>query len=494
MNAFTMWKEKIVFINGWFVYMDGKGNNSIISHARARAIEEGYQRYQASMDVNRGGYPEEMAFPSRGFTLKGDKYVYEKFCVDQLITAYLSPVPSILQIPRKIGDIEINCVAKEAFKNEAAIEKVIFHEEICCIGISAFEGCKNLCGIELSNKCTDIHRDAFKDTLLYSAEVTYFGHILAKVKPGFKGALKVQKGTLAIADEALNGCTEITQVDLPDGLISIGASSFKNCLGLVDITLPETVQTIGANAFSECTNLVKIKLPTVMEKIGMNAFEKCESLNSVILPEGISIIEGRTFYKCGNLFELNIPITVTGIARNAFDDSGIFTAYKSGCENALYIGNWLIHYKSDELSELIIQKGTVGTADMDWSQSRKIKAVVFPDSLKYIGSDAFKGALINSVKLPPDLLYIGQSAFSGTALKEVCIPGSVGQIEQWAFMGCEGIERIIVNGSETNIVWPAITGRRDEKQIIINAPEKSNAKKYCEEWGQKYNLIFEPLS
>ena len=29
MDAFTMWDEKIIFVDGWFIYMDGNGNNSI---------------------------------------------------------------------------------------------------------------------------------------------------------------------------------------------------------------------------------------------------------------------------------------------------------------------------------------------------------------------------------------------------------------------------------------------------------------------------------
>ena len=209
MNAFTMWEERIVFLNGWFVYMDGKGNNSIISQERARMLELGYQRYQASMDVNRGGAPYELAYPSRGFTREGNEYVYKIFRVDQLIVGKVNPIPNILQIPRSIGNVKINSISREAFKSELAIEKVVLHDDIHTIGESAFEGCKNLNDINLSNKNIEIKKDAFKDTSLFSKEVSYLNNVLVRVETTFKGVLKVQDGTLGIADEALCDCTEI---------------------------------------------------------------------------------------------------------------------------------------------------------------------------------------------------------------------------------------------------------------------------------------------
>lgn len=493
MNAFTMWEEKIVFLNGWFLYMDGNGNNSIISHERARMLELGFQRYQASMDVNRGGAPYELAYPSRGFTRKGNEYVYEKFRVDQLIVGKVNTIPNILKIPENIGDIKINSISNEAFKNELTIEKVILHDDVHTIGESAFEGCKNLNDINLSNKNIEIKKDAFKDTSLFSKEVSYLNNVLVRVESTFKGVLKVQDGTLGIADEALCNCAEITHVDLPEGLVSIGKSSFENCQGLVELSIPESVQTIGENAFSYCAKLEKIKLPKAMQKIGMAAFSNCKNLSSITLPEGIHEIERAMFYECNNLFQINVPKTVQRIWFNAFDGSGLLNAYKNSNDNELYVGDWLIHYKSDNIETLIIKEGIIGISDMDWYRTKKIKSIKFPESLKYIGSNVFNGALFNSVKLPKSLLCIGQEAFRGSALREIVIPNTVKEIGIWAFMDCENLETITIENSNTNIKWPAITGRKDKKSIVINAPPISTASKYCSEYGQKNNLIFKPL-
>lgn len=494
MDAFTMWEEKIIFLDGWFVYMDGKGNNSIISHDRARALEWGYQSYQASMDVNRGGAEREQAYPSRGFTLKGNDYVYENFRVDRLIVGKVNDISNVLRIPKTVGEYRINCIAPKAFKGETAIEEVVLHNDIHTIGESAFEGCKNLRDIDLSGKHINVKRDAFKETALHSSEITYLNNVLVKVQPTFKGALKVKEGTRAIADEALRDCKEITKVDLPDGLISIGGSAFENCQGLVDLSIPGSVETIGERAFSRCTGLSKIELPRTMKKIGMAAFSHCEALGSVILPECICEIEREMFYKCNSLTRVDIPKTVRKICVDAFEESGLLNAFESSMDDALYIGEWLICYKSDRISTLNIKEGTVGIADMDRCRPKKIRSVELPKSLKYIGDHAFLGALIHTVDLPQGLHCIGTAAFRGTSLKEVCVPSSVDEIGIWAFMDCESIKKITIKGSDTNIVWPAITGRKDKKEIMISAPVRSTADRYCTKYGKRYNLVFKPLA
>lgn len=489
-----MWEDKIVFIDGWFVYMDGKGNNSIISHQQARMLESHFEGYQAEMSVDRGGASEEFAYSSRGFTREGDEYIYEKFDVDQLIVGNVNPIPNILQIPRNVGNIKINSISSEAFKNELAIEKVILHSDIHTIGESAFKGCKNLNDINLANENIEIKKDAFKDTSLFFKQVSYLNNILVKVEKNFKGVLKVQAGTLGIADEALCDCTEITKVVLPESLNAIGEASFKNCKELVELSIPESVQTIGEYAFCGCAKLENIKLPKTMKKIGMAAFSNCETLNSIMLPYGICELERMTFYKCKNLFQVTIPETLRKITNDAFGDSGLLNAYKNSNDNELYIGDWLIDYKSDNIETLTVKEGTVGIADMDWSRTEKIKSVKFPDSLKYIGDHAFNGALFGSIELPKNLINIGQSAFRGAALKEIVIPDTVEDIGIWAFMNCEYLENITIQNANTNINWPAITGRKDKKSIIIYAPSMSTANKYCSEYGQKYNLIFKPLA
>lgn len=467
MNAFSMWESQIIFKNGWFIYMDGKGNNSIISHKQARELEEGYQRYQASMDVNRGGMPDKIAYPGRGFVPKDGKYVYENYCVDKFIVSEIASIASVLIIPEFVGGIFINSIASKAFRNEAIIEKVVLHSGIKEIGESAFEGCYNLNEILGQNSQIIIKKDAFKDTAIFKdQEVTYINNTLTRVNPGLSGVFEVKMGTTAIADEAFKDCSQITEIILPEGLGVIG----KGC-------------------FTNCSNLYNITFPSRMDKIGAAAFTGCVALQSIYLPEGIDEIPRGTFCKCERLHEVHIPQSVKNIAFDAFKECGFMTQYEKGSQEELYIGHWLIDYKWKEKEELIVREGTIGIADMSWVNASRLRSVRLPDSLRYIGTEAFHGASITAIELPANLLHISRAAFRGAQLIEIVVPELVIQVEQWVFMDCEKIQRIIVKGKNTEIIWPAITGRKDKKLIEICAPSGSSAEEYCLKYAKKYNLI-----
>lgn len=490
MDAFTMWEEQIIFRDGWFIHMDGKGNNSIISHERARVFEMEYQKYQASMDVDRGGIPKDRAYAGRGFIQKNGQYVYENFSIDQLIVGNIAAIGSCLTIPMQLNGITINCIAKKAFQYNAAIKKVILHNGVNEIGESAFLGCRNLEEIYIPHDHILIKTDAFKDTALMKEDTVYLNKTLSKVAPGYQGAFQIKEGTTAIADNAFKDCTGISEVIFPEGLLSIGKHAFSGCHRIREVILPESLEEIDHFAFADCTGLEAIHFPTQMKRIGSGAFESCAKLSEVSLPEGICEIPYTLFSKCANLQKVQIPQSVTKIRCDSFCDSGIFKAYENSNQKTLYIGNWLVHYKWKEIISLNVYGGTIGVADMNWAKPEKLASLKLPDTLKYIGHDAFNSAPIVSLVLPQKLLHIDTSAFRGTKLKSIFIPKSVTQIEHWAFMDCEKMEKITIEGKDTEIIWPAITGRRDKKELSIYAPNNSKAQAYCEKYGTKYNLVF----
>ena len=153
----------------------------------------------------------------------------------------------------------------------------------------------------------------------------------------------------------------------------------------------------------------------------------------------------------------------------------------------------MITYKGDFSETLYIQKGTAGVADMNIVFNRYLTGVAIPEGLKYIGSGAFERTALKSVKLPTTLELLKCSAFRGTKIQEITLPESVKQVEKWVFMDCEALDKIVVEGKNTHIIWPAITGHRNGTPTIIEAPLGSKAQAYCEQYGTKYNLVFEQM-
>lgn len=56
----------------------------------------------------------------------------------------------------------------------------------------------------------------------------------------------------AIADNAFNGCEELTSISIPEGMKTIGREAFANCKNITSITIPTSVTEIGYCAFYEC--------------------------------------------------------------------------------------------------------------------------------------------------------------------------------------------------------------------------------------------------
>ena len=84
-------------------------------------------------------------------------------------------------------------------------------------------------------------------------------------------------------------------------------------VGIVDkfeilstITIPETLDnkkviSIGYNAFKDCTNLTSINLPEGIKTIGINAFLGCTSLRNISIPSSVTDIKSTSFVSCANL-------------------------------------------------------------------------------------------------------------------------------------------------------------------------------------------------
>lgn len=64
-----------------------------------------------------------------------------------------------------------------------------------------------------------------------------------------------------ISNSAFRGCSALTKIDLPEGLLTISSNAFYQCSALAEISFPSTLTTLESNSFYRCTNLTEINLP-----------------------------------------------------------------------------------------------------------------------------------------------------------------------------------------------------------------------------------------
>jgi hypothetical protein len=88
-------------------------------------------------------------------------------------------------------------------------------------------------------------------------------------------------------------------------------------------SIPATIEgnpvtAIGENAFRDCSELTGINIPDGVTFIGENAFRDCRDLASINIPDGLTAIEHAVFHSCRSLTGIIIPGSVTSIGNDAF--------------------------------------------------------------------------------------------------------------------------------------------------------------------------------
>ena len=109
---------------------------------------------------------------------------------------------------------------------------------------------------------------------------------------------------------AFYGCTNLTHVDIPEGVTSL-SSTFKGCTSLTHVDIPDSVTSLSST-FSGCTSLTHVDIPEGVTRMG-STFSGCTSLTHVDIPEGVTRM-GSTFSGCTSLPQVNIPKGVTSLS------------------------------------------------------------------------------------------------------------------------------------------------------------------------------------
>lgn len=242
--------------------------------------------------------------------------------------------------------IDINCetIGDEAFSGCDSLTDITLGSSVKILGDKVFYTCKNLENVEIPSTVTDIGEKTFYScpklkeaiiragtvkagtfyncraltTLIISDNATLDASFTAKnaYANGTLETVKIGKGE--IGNSAFSNCTNLTTVELGDGVTSIGTSAFIRCTQLPSITIGSGVTSIGKNAFNGCAALTEAVIQS--GAIGESAFNGCISLTNVTLGNGVTSIGRNAFLKCKALTSMNIGSSVTTIAQYAFSN------------------------------------------------------------------------------------------------------------------------------------------------------------------------------
>ena len=196
--------------------------------------------------------------------------------------------------------------------------------------------------------------------------VTYKGRYSGEYSNEYTGSVTIPSSVTyngvtysvtEIGDDALEYCTGLTSVTIPNSVTKIRDSAFYDCTGLTSVTIGNSVTTIGGGAFSRCIKLKQVNItdlsawymidfgssnanpiyyaqklilngeevkdlviPTDITELKKYSFYGCTGLTSVTIPNSVTKIGDYAFYGCSGLTSVIIPNSVISISKRAFLD------------------------------------------------------------------------------------------------------------------------------------------------------------------------------
>ena len=200
----------------------------------------------------------------------------------------------------------------------------------------------------------------------------------------------------SIGGQAFYGCTELTQITIPEAVSSVGSKAFWNCPAL---------QTVRFNAVN-CTSMQTIYNSQTYSVFASNTSGGTPAVKSVIIANGVTRIPDYAFINCAQIYPgMTIRSSVTEIGAHAFENCSSMTT-------------------------LSFQNNS---------------------TMATIGDYAFSGcsALNRALNIPNSVTTIGQYAFYGcVAIPTLTIGTSVETIGGYAFWNCPAM--VTVNFNATN--------------------------------------------
>ncbi len=236
-----------------------------------------------------------------------------------------------------------------------------------------------------------------------------------------------------IQDNAFSNKTNIESVFIPEGIKNIGYGAFYGCSNLNEVNIPSTVEFVDSSVligtaflsgqtdnlvlldgwcmdFNGDSSVTEITLPANCVGIASNAFYGASYITKIDIPNGVKYICESAFWGCNALNTINIPASVERVSARVLHNTEWYNGQSDG---VLYLDNWCLGYKGAQpQGVLTLDVGCVGIADSSFMQVSSINGnLVIPESVKYIGSNAFQATYISSVTLPSSLDYLGDCSF-----------------------------------------------------------------------------------
>lgn len=447
-----------------------------------------------------------------------------------------------VDIPESINDngetYRVTGIGDHAFIDCSNLTSIIMPNSITSIGESAFYGCVGLTNIDIPNTVTYIGGNAFYETGWYKTQsdgILYLDIWLIGYK-GRKpsGDVIIKAGTIRLANSAFSGCTDITNITIPNSVVYIGDYVFEDCSSLQSIIIPNSVISIGIYVFSGCSSLCSLTIGSSVLTIGAWALPR-NNCKIIWLPntpptgveyslqnlyDEIHIVANDSYSNLApnliifiypfisSIFEVDgvkyVPISPSertcDVIDCAYNESaehiniGKTVSYKginmivkninrSACYQNPYIKSVDLSFDGNlgdyafkdcpALKFATLGDEITSIGQYAFNGCKQLQEIIIPNAVTSLGGYAFKDCnSMTSVKMGTGITYINDYTFSScTSLTDMQIGNNVKTINKYAFQNCSSLPAIQIPQSVTNIQNYVFSGCKNLKMVIIDNKE-----------------------
>ncbi len=370
------------------------------------AVPSSVVTVESSAEISDVYIPEQIAYSFSEYeTFEGINFVLSN---DGTLT--VSGEGAVISIPSEI--------------DETAVKKLVLEYGITAVGEFVFYGCESLSKITVPDTLFYIGEKAFDNTAFLSNKAdgaVYIGNVLYTYKGEIEndGEFALKDGTLGIADNALFARTEITEISIPDTVKAIGKRAFYGCTGLESIAFGEALSYVGSQAFYDTPwleaqngqvvigktlyeykgNDASVEVGNTVEYISGNAFSQNTAVTEIVLADSVKYIGENAFADCTNLENISFGTQLSRVGANAFFGTKWIDNHEDG---VVYASNVALTYKGDVPADgrIEIKDGTITLENGLFENMKALHKLVIPESVTYIGKNAFEGCLNLTVYTP----------------------------------------------------------------------------------------------
>lgn len=402
--------------------------------------------------------------------------VYEDDTYWSEIVSFKGNGSSIVLVQSSLEGYPLFRIGSEAFDDDN-VETVVIPHTVRDIMADAFAGCDSLADVYFLGDEPDYDVSSFpqgcsfhtmegKDWSIPTSPIEEFvsdglRYLIIDDLAYVLGAIE-DRTEIVVSDEvcgvrvktvlpwAFYGCA-ITSATISSE--NIEERAFMECASLMDVTLSDDVVNIDNEAFRKCTSLGSLDLKNV-RYIGFESFRDCSSIQEIVIPETVVVLEEGAFYICSSLVSVVMHCDLDNLLPRTF----------GYCSSLIDV----------ELCDVI----SIGNSCFINDES--LGCIIVPDSVKYIGDQAFSGCIaLNEIVISNCLETIGASAFRDCrSLRQVSLGEHVGFLGDLAFGGCRVLENVHFDGPMPCIGADVFHGVSDDFKVTYESEYRDSWSEY----------------